>query len=522
MSEANSASLLEVRELTKRFGGVLAIDDISFDVRSGETLAIVGPNGSGKTTTFNAIAGTVAADSGRVLLAGRDVTRLPAERRAELGIARTFQSGRAFGNATVLENVLAAHRPRTRLWRPLALVVEALLAVVRPPSVRRAWDDERAASERGLAAFGADLILRESERAYGLSYADRRRLEIARGLARDPRVLLLDEPAAGMNARETDDLARQIATLRARGLTIVVIEHKLDFIAQIADRVIVLDGGRVIFEGTPAAARRDAAVIAAYVGTEAATARPPARATPTDAAPLLALRDIDVSYGPINALRDVSLEIARGEIVCLLGANAAGKSTTMRTILGLVRPDRGSIAIDGRDCTQMTPRERIRAGLGSVPEGRHVFPAMSVEENLLLGAYARGRERSISGDLERTYDIFPRLRERRLQRAGTLSGGEQQMLATGRALMGRPRLLCLDEPTMGLSPALADRVFELLRELNADGTTIFLVEQNAAAALAIAHRGYVLRAGEIVLAGPSETLLADEALRDAYLGEAER
>jgi ABC-type branched-subunit amino acid transport system ATPase component len=522
MSEANPASLLEVRELTKRFGGVLAIDDISFDVRSGETLAIVGPNGSGKTTTFNAIAGTVAADSGRVLLADRDVTRLPAERRAELGIARTFQSGRAFGNATVLENVLAAHRPRTRLWRPLALVVEVLLAVVRPPSVRRAWDDERAASERGLAAFGADLILRESERAYGLSYADRRRLEIARGLARDPRVLLLDEPAAGMNARETDDLARQIATLRARGLTIVVIEHKLDFIAQIADRVIVLDGGRVIFEGTPAAARRDAAVIAAYVGTEAATARPPARATLTDAAPLLALRDIDVSYGPINALRDVSLEIARGEIVCLLGANAAGKSTTMRTILGLVRPDRGSIAIDGRDCTQMTPRERIRAGLGSVPEGRHVFPAMSVEENLLLGAYARGRERSISGDLERTYDLFPRLRERRLQRAGTLSGGEQQMLATGRALMGRPRLLCLDEPTMGLSPALADRVFELLRELNADGTTIFLVEQNAAAALAIAHRGYVLRAGEIVLAGPSETLLADEALRDAYLGEAER
>jgi branched-chain amino acid transport system ATP-binding protein len=145
---------------------------------------------------------------------------------------------------------------------------------------------------------------------------------------------------------------------------------------------------------------------------------------------------------------------------------------------------------------------------------------MSVEENLLLGAYARGRERSISGDLERTYDLFPRLRERRLQRAGTLSGGEQQMLATGRALMGRPRLLCLDEPTMGLSPALADRVFELLRELNADGTTIFIVEQNAAAALAIAHRGYVLRSGEIVLSGSSETLLADEALRDAYLGEA--
>jgi ABC-type branched-subunit amino acid transport system ATPase component len=526
--ERRPPAVLEVTGLAKSFGGLRAVDGLSFRVAAGETLAIVGPNGSGKTTTFNLIAGALAADAGRVALDGRDVTRLSAERRAELGLARTFQNGRIFGNASVLENVLVARRTRFRASRPFAalrhvpllrwipLVAEALLALVRTPAVEREWAAAAEDAERELQTFGAELAERAADRAHALSYAGRRRLEIARALALDPRVLLLDEPAAGMNPSETADLARHVETLRETGLAIVVIEHKLDFIAQIAGRVIVLDGGRAVFDGSPADARRDPAVIEAYIGGASVLSPPQPRASTARPA-LLELRGVSVSFGAIRALDDVSLTVEEGEIVCLLGANAAGKSTTMRTALGLVRPTHGTVWIDGRDRTGASTRDRIRAGLASVPEGRHVFPAMSVEDNLLLGAATR-RGRSVTEDALRMYDLFPRLRERRTQRAGTLSGGEQQMLATARALMGRPRLLCLDEPTMGLAPALVDRVFETLRELSASGTTIFMVEQNATAALTIAHRGYVLRAGEIVMAGASTALLADTALRDAYLG----
>ncbi len=303
--------------------------------------------------------------------------------------------------------------------------------------------------------------------------------------------------------------------MRAAGIAIVIIEHKLDLIAALAERVIVLDGGVSIFEGTPAAARRNRAVIAAYVGQGAAVRAPRPAVAPSR--PLLELRDVRVRYGPILALDGVSLHVDEGEIVSLLGANAAGKSTLMRTVLGLVRPERGSVVIDGEDRTAASTAARIRSGLASVPEGRRVFPAMSVEDNLLLGAYLR-RGREVREDLAQIDELFPRLRERRKQRAGTLSGGEQQMLATARALMNRPRLLCLDEPTMGLAPLFVERVFELLAARNRAGTTIFMVEQNATAALAIADRGYLLRNGRIVADGSAQALLADPSLNVAYLG----
>jgi len=234
---------------------------------------------------------------------------------------------------------------------------------------------------------------------------------------------------------------------------------------------------------------------------------------------VLRLREVDTSYGRIRVLRHVSLEVAKGEIVCLLGGNASGKSTTMKTILGVVRPTAGSVEFEGEVINDVRTAQRIERGLAIVPENRRVFPRMTVRENLEMGAFLRRDRASVETDLERVLGLFPRLRERLGQQAGTLSGGEQQMLAMARALMARPRLLLMDEPSMGLSPRLVQQNFELIQEINRSGVTVFVVEQNAAMALGIAHRGYVLRTGEIVMSGSAAELLRSQGIRQAYLGE---
>ena len=234
---------------------------------------------------------------------------------------------------------------------------------------------------------------------------------------------------------------------------------------------------------------------------------------------MLRLREVDTHYGRIPVLRRVSLEVARGEIVCLLGGNASGKSTTMKTILGAVRPTAGTVEFEGEVINEVRTAGRIERGLAIVPENRRVFPRMTVRENLEMGAFLRRGRAEVDADLDRVLQLFPRLRERLGQRAGTLSGGEQQMLAMGRALMARPRLLLMDEPSMGLSPQFVQKNFELIQEINRTGVTIFVVEQNAAMALSIAHRGYVLRTGEIVMSGPAPELLRSQGIRQAYLGE---
>ena len=236
--------------------------------------------------------------------------------------------------------------------------------------------------------------------------------------------------------------------------------------------------------------------------------------------PLLRLDGVNTFYGAVQAHFDLSLEVGRGRIVSLLGGNASGKSTTMKVILGLVKPRSGTVTFDGARIDGLPAHKIIRAGIGSVPEARRMFPLMSVRENLLMGAYARSDRKAVAEDLAKWLEFFPRVAERIDQRAGTLSGGEQQMVAMARALMGRPRLLCMDEPTMGLSPLYVDRVLELIARINAQGMTIFMVEQNANLALQIAHEAYVLRTGKIVLQGSAEALRRDPRIRDAYLGGA--
>ncbi|MEI8105705.1 MAG: ABC transporter ATP-binding protein [Actinomycetes bacterium] len=236
-------------------------------------------------------------------------------------------------------------------------------------------------------------------------------------------------------------------------------------------------------------------------------------------APILVLHDVHTYYGSIHALQGISLEVYEGEIVTLLGANGAGKSTTLRSINGLNRPRNGSIHFEGRDITQTPPHEIVRRGIAQSPEGRRLFPRMSVTENLEMGAFQRSDKQGIREDMDRVFELFPRLEERRSQNAGTMSGGEQQMCAIGRALMARPKLLLLDEPSLGLAPIFVERIFEIIHTINQQGTSILLVEQNALMALEAATRGYVMETGKIVLSDSAASLKTNDQVRKTYLGE---
>jgi branched-chain amino acid transport system ATP-binding protein len=238
-----------------------------------------------------------------------------------------------------------------------------------------------------------------------------------------------------------------------------------------------------------------------------------------DGAPVLELRNVSTHYGLISVLRDVNVEIKPGEIVCLLGGNASGKSTTLKTILGMVTPSQGEVVYDGKRISGLSTTEIVGRGVTMVPENRRLFSRMTVRENLELGSYLRTDKDKIKEDLDRVMELFPRLRERLTQKAGTLSGGEQQMVAMSRALMADPKVLLMDEPSMGLAPVLVDQVFQIIQDINKLGTTIFVVEQNANMALSIADRGYVLQTGEIVLADAAKALLENPQMREAYLGE---
>jgi branched-chain amino acid transport system ATP-binding protein len=234
---------------------------------------------------------------------------------------------------------------------------------------------------------------------------------------------------------------------------------------------------------------------------------------------MLEFRNVNTYYGDLHVLKNVNYNLGAGEIICLLGGNACGKSTTMKTIMGIVRPTSGEVIFEGQRIEKLSTAERVRRGIAPVLEARRLFPRMTVYENLEMGAFTRKRGPEFDEDLERVYSLFPRVKERREQQAGTLSGGEQQMVAIGRALMARPKLICMDEPSMGLSPLFVEQTFQIIQTINRQGVTIFMVEQNAAMALSIAHRAYVLQTGQVVLSGLASELRQNEQIKEAYLGE---
>jgi branched-chain amino acid transport system ATP-binding protein len=510
-------SLLAVKGISVHFGGLKAVDEVSLEVPEGQIVALIGPNGAGKTTLFNAVSRLQKLTSGAVEFAGRDVTKMSTANTARLGMARTFQNLRIYVNMTVLENVLVGchQHERSGLWAGgLGL-----------PHQRREEKESRQRALRALAAVG--LEDRAHLPAASLPYGSQRLVEIARALASEPRLLLLDEPAAGMNAAERAHLVERIRDIRDSGITVLLVEHDIELVMGISEHVYVLDYGRLIAQGRPEAVQNDPAVIEAYLGVklehrhDLCQTRELADGTCPEPEDLLVVTDLTTSYGSIEALRGVSLVVPSGEVVAILGANGAGKSTLLHTISGLLRPKSGAISYQGLDITHLAPDKITARGLCQVPEGRRLFRDLSVQDNLVVGSSGRKEWRgTLADDIAYVYELFPILGERRKQPAGTLSGGEQQMLAIGRALVGRPRLLLLDEPSMGLAPLVVERIFEALSRLNKEGLTMLMVEQSAEMALSLAHRGIVLQTGQVVVSGLADALKADDRVQSSYLGTA--
>ena len=520
--------LLRLDDVQRHFGGVRAVDGVSLEVEKGSIQGLIGPNGAGKTTLVNVVTGYTRIQAGRAWLENDELTGLAAHRIAGLGIGRTFQNIRLFKDLSAVENVLIGMHVRRR--------DDTLAQLGTLPFFRR---EEKNRVEEAYSLLERVRLPRSvGERHAGtLPYGDQRRLEIARALGLKPRLLILDEPAAGMNPSEKQGVRELIEGLNAGGLTVLLIDHDMRLVMGVCRRVAVLNFGKKIADGTPEEVSTDATVIKAYLGTggerevhsapgatgvdeehEVEEAVASSRAAKEPEKAILDVEELTVSYGAIVAVRGVSFRVAAGEIVALIGANGAGKSTILNTLSGLIRPQSGTAIFDGLDLVNAKASAIVRRGLVQVPEGREILARQTVLENLELATWTRRDGASGRRRIDEVLKRFPILGERRDLSAGSLSGGEQQMLAIARGLLARPRLLLLDEPSLGLAPQMVDEVFRAIGEIHEDGTTILLVEQNALRALAIADRAYVIETGRILLSGSGDDLLHNPAVRRAYLG----
>jgi len=508
--------VLECRGVGVRFGGLEALADVDLEVYEGEIVGLIGPNGAGKTTLMECISGFQRVTTGTITYRGDDLLARGPGDRAALGIGRTLQNVRLFPYLTIIDNV------RVALHRHQAAGV--LAHAFRLPAAR---DDERQLldeAERivelvGMQAF-ADKFASE------LSYGTLRLLELACMLALRPRFLLLDEPASGISQKETEALGPLLRDIqRTTGATILMIEHDMPLVMGLSDRVYCLDAGRVLSAGTPQVVQDDPRVAEAYLGTPAEQRRvavAPDRPEDTQAEVLLEIQGLDVFYDKVQVLYDVDLHIRRGERVALLGTNGAGKSTVLKAASGLVTPAAGTIRWKGEDIAQLPAERLVRLGLGQVPGGRGLFPTLSVGENLRMGGYIYRDERQVDAEVERVVSYFPWIADRSDQPAGTLSGGEQQQLATARALMARPELLMIDELSLGLAPLVIERLMDTVQRLcDEEGLTVVIVEQQASFALGYTDRAYFMEKGEVRYEGPSTGLLErGDLLRSVFLAGA--
>jgi ABC-type branched-subunit amino acid transport system ATPase component/ABC-type branched-subunit amino acid transport system permease subunit len=494
--------ILVVRDVTKRFGALLAVDDVSLTVKRGELRSIIGPNGAGKTTLFNVLTGILPMDSGKVLFKGKDITGDPPHKIAARGISRSFQITSIFKDLTVYENIRVAVQATTRYRSSFMAYTDELEEI--------ALATEQIMERVGLSSLRSQL-------AANISHGDQRLLEIAISLVIKPELLALDEPLAGLAAEERSRVARLVRSLSGKH-TVVLIDHDIDQVLAISDRITVLHQGKTIAEGKPEEVRANPLVQEAYIGGFRLKRVPGIEPVTQRRTPILELNRINTFYGKSQILHDVSLSIFQGELVCFLGRNGAGKTTTLYSIMGHVSPREGDIFYLGQNIARERPESISRMGIQLVPQGRRVFPNLTVVENLNIAFLQAKRKR---GDVawmpERAFDLFPQLEQLRNSRGENLSGGELQMLAIARALMGNGRLLMLDEPFEGLAPTIVQSLWKVINELKNE-TTILLVEQNAEVALSLGQRAYVVNNGVIEYDGTTIELIEDQDLRIGLLG----
>jgi ABC-type branched-subunit amino acid transport system ATPase component/ABC-type branched-subunit amino acid transport system permease subunit len=503
ISQGAKNNPLHIRDLCVSFGGVCAVNCVGMTARPGHVTSIIGPNGAGKTTVLNLMCGFYKPDQGSVNLGARDCANLPSHAIARAGIARTFQTTQLFSSMSVIDNLLIA-QGRGKFGSLLPAFV-----------MKERNEDLRQIAEGLLVFVGYEGPIHR--RAGDLPHVDKRLVEIARALATQPQVLLLDEPAAGLSHHDTERVSALIKRIADAGVTVVLVEHHMNLVMSISDFIIVLDAGSCIAAGEPAVVRSDPAVLEAYLGEKGLEGRPRETAWTGEEDKVLSVQHLTAGYGAAPVIDGVSLRVNSGELIAVLGANGAGKSTLMRALSGLHRPVKGAVMLAGRDIACFGAHRIAGMGVVLVPEGRQVFPELSVIDNICLGAYCR-MDFDADREVEEMLDRFPALRARRDTRAGLLSGGEQQMLAIARGLIAKPKVLLLDEPSLGLAPTLVNKLFSVLADMRDEGITILLVDQMAGLALSVADRGYVLESGRVVHEGPARAIQDDPEIERAYLG----
>jgi ABC-type branched-subunit amino acid transport system ATPase component len=506
-------AVLTVNDVSVRFGGLQALDAVTLDVVPGEVHGLIGPNGAGKTTLFNVITGLQRPAQGQVLLGERDVTGFRPHARARLGLGRTFQRLELFGTLTARDNVQMA-----------AEVQQRKLTSGRTPAEE---------AEYQLARVGILHVADEPSDSLPTGLA--RLVEMARALATSPSVLLLDEPSSGLNAEETRSVGDVLEQLASEGMGVLLVEHDMTLVMSICARVDVLDNGSVIAHGDPAAVQADRAVQEAYLGGDSKAATPApvvvnaaaagaeagqphadSEAGPGAAPLALSAVGVRAGYGRIEVLHGISLDVRSGTSMALLGPNGAGKTTLLNAISGQIPLTAGTVEVAGRPLKRNATDRLARSGVCMIPEGRAIFPNLTVSENLLMYTFRQAGMKS-AGVEAQAFERFPALTGRRKQMAGTLSGGEQRMLAMARALTTQPQILLLDELSMGLAPIIVDQLYDIVGQLVAsEGLTIVMVEQFVQTALSIADEAVIMVNGQLIQKGKPEEIRAEVV--GAYLG----
>jgi ABC-type branched-subunit amino acid transport system ATPase component len=511
-SGARNGTILEIENLAYSFGGLKAVNGSTFSIERGGINALIGPNGAGKTTLVNVISGALKAEAGRVRFDGTDVTGWPSHKVAGQGLIRTFQISRELASMTVLENMLVS---------PPNQAGEGLINAMFRPGVGHRQD--RVLVEKALARldeFG--LYDSRDQHARNLSGGQKRLLELARGVMAEPKLMVLDEPFAGVNPALVELLEGHLQTLQKSGITFVMVEHNLNVVERICDHVVVMAEGRTLATGRLSELRKNEEVITAYLGG-ALTEHPRATTGRGEAAPrevsrgepILVAGGLTAGYSKVPVVQDVDVEAEPGHVVAIVGPNGAGKSTMLKAMFGLLRNSSGSIRLAGEEIGGWPAFRIARSGMAYVPQVINVFTNLSVVENLEMGGYTlkSGTARRV----EEVLEIFPDLNTARTKKAGNLSGGQRNMLGMARALMLEPKVVLLDEPTAGLSPAYTGVVWDQIRRVAALGTGVVVVEQNVDLAVKNADWVYVLVAGRNRLDGPAPAV-GNEDLPSIFLG----